>query len=50
MVIPLSVISHLHMPRVKLQLQTIMPFIMVQQLYIPPCSIEQRFCIMLHAI
>jgi hypothetical protein len=47
---PLAVISHLHMPIVKLQQQTIIPFIMHQQLHRPPASIEQRFWTMLHAI
>jgi hypothetical protein len=50
MQMPLSVISHLHIPMVRLQQQTIIPFIMQQQLHIPPCSMVQRFCIMLHAI
>ena len=47
---PLSVISHLHMPMVKLQQQTIMPFIIMQQLHMPPASMLHRFCIMLQAI
>ncbi len=47
---PSAVISHLHMPIVRLQQQTIMPFIMTQQLHMPPASMVQRFCIMLHAI
>ena len=47
---PLSVISHLHMPIVRLQQQTIMPFIIMQQLHMPPASIVQRFCIMLQPI
>ncbi len=47
---PLSVISHLHRPIVILQQQTIMPFIIIQQLHMPPVSILHRFCIMLHAI
>src|SRR5579885_1758185 len=47
---PLSVISQRHMPIVRLQQQTIMPFIIMQQLHMPPCSMVQRFCIMLHAI
>jgi hypothetical protein len=34
---------------VKLQQQTIMPFIMQQQLHIPPASIVHKFCTMLHA-
>jgi hypothetical protein len=36
---PLSVMSHLHMPIVRLQQQTIMPFIIMQQLHMPPASI-----------
>src|SRR4051794_21017712 len=44
---PSAVISHLHMPMVMLQQQTIMPFIIMQQEHIPPASIVQRFCIML---
>jgi hypothetical protein len=47
---PLSVISHLHMPMVRLQQQTIRPFIIMQQLHMPPCSIMHKFCIMLQAI
>jgi hypothetical protein len=47
---PLAVISHLHRPIVKLQQQTIMPFIIMQQLTMPPCNMVHRFCIMLHAI
>jgi len=47
---PLSVISNLHMPIVKLKLQQVMPFIMQQQLHIPPASIVHRFCTMLQAI
>jgi hypothetical protein len=47
---PLSVISHLHMPMVRLQQDTIMPFIIMQQLHMPPASMLQRFCIILQAI
>src|SRR6185503_3209576 len=47
---PFLVISHLQMPMVRLQEQTIMPFIMMQQLHIPPASIVHRFCTMLAAI
>ncbi len=47
---PSPVISHLHRPMVRLQQQTIMPFIMQQQLHMPPASIVHRFCIMLQAI
>jgi hypothetical protein len=35
---------------VRLQQQTIMPFIRQQQLHMPPASIVQRFCTMLQAI
>jgi hypothetical protein len=49
-VTPLSVRSHLHMPIVKLQQQTIMPFIMQQQLHMPPAMAVQRFCSMPQAI
>jgi hypothetical protein len=47
---PSLVISHLHRPMVRLQQQTIMPFIMQQHEHMPPWSIMHRFCIMLHAI
>jgi hypothetical protein len=47
---PFSVISHLQWPMVKLQVQTIMPFCMTQQLHMPPASMVQRFCIMLQAM
>jgi hypothetical protein len=40
---PLSVISHLHMPIIRLQQQTVMPFIKTQQLHMPPASIVHRF-------
>jgi hypothetical protein len=33
---PSLVMSHLHMAIIKLQQQTIMPFIMQQQLHMPP--------------
>jgi hypothetical protein len=33
-----------------LQVQTIIPFIIMQQLHMPPASILQRFCTMLQAI
>jgi hypothetical protein len=46
MVQPFSVISHLHMPIIRLQQQTIIPFIIMQQLHMPPVSIMQRFCSM----
>jgi len=47
---PSLVISHLHMPMVRLQQQTIMPFIMQQHVHMPPVNIVQRFCSMLVAI
>jgi hypothetical protein len=47
---PSLVISHLHMPMVRLQQQTIMPFIMQQSEHMPPWSIMHRFCIMLQAM
>jgi hypothetical protein len=40
---PFSVISHLHIPIIRLQQQTIMPFIMVQRLHMPPAIMVQRF-------
>lgn len=47
---PSAVISTLHMPMVRLQTHTHMPFIMTQQLHMPPASIVHRFCTMLQAI
>jgi hypothetical protein len=47
---PSLVMSHLHIPMVKLQQQTIMPFIITQQLHIPPAIILHRFCTMPQAI
>ena len=47
---PLSVSSHLHSPIVKQQVQTVMPFMTIEQEHMPPASMVQRFCIMLHAI
>jgi hypothetical protein len=44
---PFLVISHLQAPMVKLQQQTIMPFIMQQQLHMPPARDVHRFCSML---
>jgi hypothetical protein len=40
---PSLVWSHLHMPMIMLHEQTIMPFIIIQQLHIPPAIMEQRF-------
>jgi hypothetical protein len=47
---PSLVISQRHMPMVKLQQHTIMPFIMQQQLHMPPARAVHRFCTMLAAI
>jgi hypothetical protein len=41
---PSSVISHLHIPINMLQQQTIIPFIIMQQLHIPPAIMVHRFC------
>jgi hypothetical protein len=41
---PFSVISHLHRPIIRLQQQTIIPFIITQQLHMPPAIIVQRLC------
>jgi hypothetical protein len=46
---PFLVISQRHSPMVKLQQQTIMPFIIMQQLHMPPDKSVHRFCTMLHA-
>jgi hypothetical protein len=46
---PSLVISHLHMPIIRLQLQTIIPFIMQQHEHMPPASMVHRFCIMARA-
>ncbi len=48
--IPSVVISYLHMPMVMLQDMTIMPFIIIWQLVMPPPSMRQRFCIIAAAI
>ena len=50
MLTPSLVMSHLHMPMVRLQQQTTMPFIMQHTEHIPPASIWQRFCIMVQAV
>jgi hypothetical protein len=47
---PSAVISHMHMPMVRLQQQTMAPFIMQQRLHFEFAIIEQRFCSMLQAI
>jgi hypothetical protein len=46
---PSLVISHLHMPMVRQQQQTVMPFIMQQTEHMPPAIIVQRLCIMAQA-
>jgi hypothetical protein len=43
---PFSVISHLHRPIIRLHEQTVIPFIIMQQLHMPPAIITQRFCSM----
>jgi hypothetical protein len=50
MVTPSLVMSHLHMPMVRLQQHTIMPLSMQQQLHIPPASIVHKFCTMLQDV
>jgi hypothetical protein len=47
---PVLVISTLHMPMVRLQPHTIMPFIMQQTEQVPPISIMHRFCIMVRPV
>jgi hypothetical protein len=47
---PSLVMSHLHMPIVRLQQHTMTPFIMQQTEHMPPCSVMHRFCIMLLAV
>ena len=47
---PSVVISHLQAHMEKLQQQTIMPFIIMQQEHMPPASMLQRFCIIAHDI
>jgi hypothetical protein len=46
---PSLVISTLHIPIVRLQQHTIIPFIMQHMPHIPPAIIVQRFCIMARA-
>jgi hypothetical protein len=41
---PSFVGSDLHMPIAKLQQHIIIPFMIMQQLHIPPAIMEQRFC------
>jgi hypothetical protein len=45
---PSLVISHLHVPIIRLQLQTIIPFSMQQQFTIPPAIILHTFCTIAH--
>ena len=47
---PSAVISHLHMPIIMLQVQTVMPFIVQQIEHMPPAIMVQRFCIMAQAV
>lgn len=47
---PVLVISTLHVPQVKLQVHTGIPFIVKQQETIPPWSIVQRFCTVAQAV
>lgn len=47
---PSAVISHMHMPMVRLQQQTMAPFIMQHRLHFELAIIEHRFWSMLHAI
>ncbi|XHR29059.1 MAG: hypothetical protein ACFUZC_00550 [Chthoniobacteraceae bacterium] len=49
-IMPLGIISHLHMPIVMLQVIIIMPFIIMVQVIMPPASMLAMFCIMLVAI
>ena len=46
---PSLVISTLHAPIVRLQVHTIMPFIMQHTLHMPPAIMVHRFCIMVQA-
>ena len=46
---PSFVISTLQAPIVRLQQQTVIPFIMQHMLHIPPAIMVQRFCIMAQA-
>jgi hypothetical protein len=47
---PLAVISHIHMPMVRLQQQTMAPFIMQQRLHLAFAIMAHRFCSVLQAI
>jgi hypothetical protein len=46
---PSFVISVLHIPIIRLQLQQTIPFIMQQHEHMPPASMVHRFCIMARA-
>ena len=46
---PSLVISVLHMPIIRLQLQQTIPFIMQQHEHMPPASMVHRFCIIARA-
>jgi hypothetical protein len=46
---PVGNISHLHMPMVRLQVQTARPLSIMEQLTMPPVIMVQRFCIMVQA-
>lgn len=47
---PSAVASHLHMPMVSMQVIMGMPFIIMQQLIMPPCIMVIMFCIIVHCI
>jgi hypothetical protein len=47
---PSLVISHWHIPMVRLQQQTMVPFMKQQQLHLPLAIMVQMFCSMLQAI
>jgi hypothetical protein len=47
---PSLVISHLQTPIIRLQVQTTIPFMTQHIEHIPPAIIEQRFCIIAHAV
>jgi hypothetical protein len=46
---PSLVMSHLHIPIIRLHVQQVMPFIMQVHEHMPPASMVQRFCIMARA-
>jgi len=47
---PSLVISHLHMPIIRLQFMTIMPFIIMQHEHMPPAIMLHRFCMAVQAV